>query len=124
MCRPPFGPWADYVPWDEICASPAVRILKAIRFSEWLEFRDICWAMGVSPSQRRSETNLAADCIRSALRRLVRDGMVEQRKGRTIRSKHGQGAGMRLEFRISKSGIGALAELPRTYQKSLGEAIP
>lgn len=81
----------DYTPIDEWAEMPRTRLLRALRFFDWVEFADLADAIGV--------TSLDADrnTLYCVLRRLVVAGSVERRKVRTFR-------GRVFEFRL-KPGV-------------------
>ena len=84
-----------YQPLDEFLQRPGIRVLRALRWFDWVEPADLIVASGIDEDSR--------DNFDKALTRGVRDGHIERRREMTTR-----GAGY--VYRITAAGRARLAE--------------
>ena len=68
---------APYHPLDEVLAHPATRLLRALRWFDWVQTYDLFAAAGV-PDYVYGFRNVERDAASSAMSRLVKAGHVER----------------------------------------------
>jgi len=103
-----------YTPIDEILGMASIRVLRSLRWFDWVEMRDAFDAVE-APDHDCAERN----AIAAAISRLIKRGCVEQRK-----TKLGSGVkrfwrGVMREIRITKQGRAVLEEALSTYERHL-----
>lgn len=90
-----------YIPLDEILERPTTRLLRALRWFEWVSSIDLLHALGVEWSPERSADNAEHHRYTASLSRLTKTGMVERQGSRS----HGY------LYRISQKGRDELHRL-------------
>lgn len=71
-----------YVPIDELLEQPLIRLLRALRHFGWVDIADLLDAMDVAPNERTGVAGRERNGVSVALRRCVRDGLIERRRSR------------------------------------------
>lgn len=93
---------ARYVPLDEILAKPPTRVLRALRWFDWVSLGDLLLALDVE-----DPSSIGYAAYQQAVSQLVKRGEIEQRRI--------DGVSRFCEYRITPSG---LADLQRRYARA------
>lgn len=80
-----------YIPLDVWREQPRNRLVRALRWFDWVEFSEVADALGAPEGDANARTGLY-----NALKRLVDGGQVERRRVRTFRGRHV------VEFRLKR----------------------
>lgn len=90
-----------YEPLDDILRSPTVRVLRAIRFHDWISMSDVAEILGIDGFKERNN-------LSSVLQNMARFGYVDRHRG----------LGLRL-YRITRRGIEQLERALAKYVEKL-----
>lgn len=97
------GTWIAYTPLEDVLAQPAVRILRTLRWFDWIEVSDLLLAAGASEEHDASDRA----ALLTALSRATAAGHVERFV--PPRASGGDRAGRTSWYRITAAGRGELA---------------
>ena len=97
----------DYTPLDELIAKPVVRLLRGLRFHDWITGPSLLDLCDVPPFDERD--HLVRDAFTQALSRIVKRGLVERRDQLAPRREFT--AMRQYEYRITEAGRAKLAAL-------------
>ncbi len=112
-----------YIPLEFILEKPRVRLLRALRFMDWIEAIELFDRMGLVESA--SDDNRDRDRHYHRLSHLIAEGSVEVRKVKqpSVARSTQRTTITRQEYRITPSGRDALKQIINDYEHRLGEGV-